>query len=186
MGHDFFRKVDSVEISKVKQREGEPPRDDVGVRAYCYSVHSSWMLQVRGYLALANGARSEQFVVASARLDPNALYALRDALERLIAEHGCGEDPIVGIERASDYKLLRQREDIESTLSLGVGSTVRDRLEAKRRAIDAELARRERSIEAAQARIDVHGLRKEAIVGKLGDLIATLTKLRDDAERELP
>lgn len=187
MSNDYFRKLDTVEISKVKQRPGEPPRDDVGVRAYCYTVHSTWLLQVRGYLSLANGSKSDQFVCASAWLNPEALYELRDALDRLIAEHECGPDPVAGIERASDAKLLRERDDAEYTLQdADLEPSTRERLEARRRAIDSELARRARDVEAAEERAAQTRANHEIAVEKLDALIAQLVAVRDAARKGEP
>jgi hypothetical protein len=90
MGTDFQRDLPlgRVEIAKVN---GLDPTEQA-VRLYCYSISTSWRLQVRGRMRLKT-TTTEEVVVASADLRVEDLRALRDAITLMLTESGLEEKP---------------------------------------------------------------------------------------------
>ena len=57
----------------------------VEIRLYCTQHASSWSLQVRGWIRLANGSQGKNFIIAAGTLDRDALVALGDAIDEALA-----------------------------------------------------------------------------------------------------
>lgn len=76
----FYRRA-STNIRAVDKVERES-----AVRAYCEQRGSAWVLQVRGPMKLRNGREGRDFVVATANLEREQMAALRDSIDRFLAD----------------------------------------------------------------------------------------------------
>lgn len=81
MSHGQLYRRTSTQIRAVDGVDRES-----GVRAYCEQWKSAWALQVRGPMRLRNGREGKDFVVATAMLDREQMQALRDAIDRFLAD----------------------------------------------------------------------------------------------------
>lgn len=76
----FYRRV-STWIRPVNNVDRES-----AVRAYCEQWESCWAVQVRGPVLLSNGREGKDFIVATAMLERKQMVALRDSIDRFLAD----------------------------------------------------------------------------------------------------
>lgn len=84
MAEQFYRPLKYIEATK--HRPKDMPDRERAIRLYCTQSGSRWTLQLRTPVKLDNGRDGVDFIVAGASLDRDALMALRDACDRLLAD----------------------------------------------------------------------------------------------------
>lgn len=80
---DFFQQLEWVSIEKVNWLDDEAKQEQ-GVRLYCTAANTTWSLQVRAPLKLANGGLGKDYIVATASLPRAALLKLRAVIDKQI------------------------------------------------------------------------------------------------------
>ncbi|HZJ67668.1 MAG TPA: hypothetical protein VFD36_29395 [Kofleriaceae bacterium] len=89
---NFWRALQWVEIKRAPAWVGEDSRE-TGLRLYCAQADTTWNLQLRAPLRLANGKDGKDFMIATASVPKDVLIALRNAIDLQIAKYDEFRDP---------------------------------------------------------------------------------------------
>ena len=83
----FYCPLPHVDVMKADPKVPGADREKA-IRLYCDQAGTTWALQVRGPIRLANGREGKDFIIAAAKMSREDLQALRAAIDETLAEYG--------------------------------------------------------------------------------------------------